>query len=209
MAHHQIVIKLWAEDEDNALQEALDLLEQSLDVRNNVCGWDDIDHGDTFVITDVKKVTQGKCTTFKELEKSLKKQTKDTHKELIKELEEKLKPDLAEILLTKREAALCITDKNEDFKEIVSQRLKAKEDLVVPKFPDIVTHVAECLALAMNPWGNNLMYLLKRIDRIQLCNLYPYDTGYTLQSKDNSLAVIPNEDKKSKHCYYVHCSRHY
>jgi hypothetical protein len=201
--HHGVILKVWAEDKDSALQEALEALENSIDQSNNICGWDYVSEGNTYVIDDSLLSVHG-VSSFKDLEKQQKKQRKDNLKDLIVDFENTIKPYLAEFLLTKRDAALCLQD--ETIRAVVEKRLKAKKDIAVPCFPDLVKKIVTTIVDLLEPV--NLMYLTKKIDRLQRCIEEPLNLNRTLQSTDNGYAEIPCEDKKNKHPYFVFGDRH-
>lgn len=201
--HHGIVIKVWAEDSDSALEAAMEALNDSIDPSNNICGWDYVNEGNTYVINAPLLSVHG-VSSFKALEKQQKQQRKDSLKDLIVDFENTIKPYLAEFLLTKNDAVLCLQD--ETLKPIVEKRLKSKEDILVPSFPDIVKKVVKTIVDLLDPV--NLMYLIKKIDRLQRCIEETLSLSRTLQSTDNGYAEIKCDDKKNKHPYYVWGDRH-
>lgn len=222
MSHYGIVIKIWAEDEDSALQEALNLLEKSCEAPQNDCGWGYVDIGDAYVMTpeEFKKIKGKKIKSFSGLEKHLKQLRLKNKDDLLTELSAKLTPGLAEILMTKSDAPLLIGVENPynvastiqrrtiNLAEILDQRLKSPKDITVPTFPDIVNKVALAISMAMNPYGVNLVYTLRRLQSLNCCIAFPWDTSYTLQSTDNPYAEITCKDRKNKHPYYIHGARH-
>lgn len=207
MSHYKIVVKVWADDEDEAFGEVTDSLNDSVQPGNNV-GWDY--HDDPVHITKKILKSEYKLKSFDELEKKLSAERKDSIEYIRKQIKEDLRDILAPSFLNKEDAVLHVGDNEagEKFIKEVEKILKSKKDKVIPTcFEDILSKVTEAIIGSATDSSSLSLYHLRKLEALEDCidNTDPYTT---LQSTDNPFAELPCDDKEGKFAFYFECDRH-
>jgi hypothetical protein len=201
--HHIIVIKVFAGDSEEGENLVRDALEDSLTPGNNTTGWEFV--GDVDLITK-EELQFFKVSSYKELEAMKKQEQKNNMASLIANLRQDILPLIAPLFMTKTDACLLISTKNEYLKERVETLLKAKEDV---KRPDTFESIMDAFmkVLVDIAMGHSMaMWRMKQIKKMEDCFTEPLPYN-TLQSMDNPYAELPCKNKKGLHPYYFLCDR--
>jgi hypothetical protein len=207
--HHNIVMKVWAEDADDAKSQVSSAIEDSINPEQNNVGWDY--SGDIDLITKDKLQSEYGVKTYSELEKSKLKERDDRMQDLINELHYDLLPTIAPLFLSKDEAPLYVSTENGEFKEYVEKLLKRKKDIKKPetfeKISEVILNIL--VAIAKKDTSHSMMmWRMEQIKKLQYCVENDMELCYTLQSSENPYAEIPCDDTKGLHAYYFVCDRH-
>lgn len=209
MSHHYIVVKVWADDKDEAETFVKEAMEDSIDASNNTCGWSYLN--ECTIINEIDLLQYYKVRTFKELEKKYIAERREHIKGLSECLNADIKPLLAPYFLTKDEAPLYITTEDDDLKKHVEEILKRKRNTTPPKgFEKIVgTFTNFLLSIAKKDVGHSMIMLnMEAIKKLQYCIDDP-SIYNTLQCIDNYYAELPCKNKKGLKPFYFNCDRGY
>ena len=206
--HHQMVLKVWAEDAESAESEASMALDDSISTGNNTCGWD---YGDVILITEDKLQSEHGVKSFKELEMTTRKGQTENMENLIGEVKSDLLLVLTPLFLTKDEAPLYINTEDDDLRKYLEQFLKHKKDINRPdtfeKIHQVITDIV--VGIAQKITGRSmLMYRMEQIKKLQYCLDYP-DEGDALQSHENPFAELPCDDKAGLKPFFFLLDRHF
>jgi hypothetical protein len=205
--HVDILIKIKADSEDEALSDATNQVEES-------CGDGkpfDYVSGEPLVVTKAVLKRDG-VMDYATLEKNWKKHTNlnlARHKASLKDI---FLLELAKRHLSGKEALLYTGRKDQygnDFEsltEVVEASCKTKESK--PEVPKDLDELAEEIVDILSPANVHSMfgYHLKYIEKLQTIKLYPEKPSNTLYCADNNYA---NLGGKGKHTYYIIFDRHY
>ena len=209
--HHNIIIKAWAGDAEEAENLVVDAMEESIQPEHNTVGWDYFDHADLIKEKDLP--TNYKVKTFEELEKNYIKERTTQISDKKACIKEDLKIFLAPYFLTKSEAVLCVGTSAEDteFKKCVEQVLKRKTDIKIPdSFEKILNAITKIVtSIAKKDTGHGMtMFYMEEIKKLQYCIEDP-SPGNTLQCTGNYYAELPCDNKEGLTAFYFRCDRHF
>lgn len=206
-----MVLKVWADDAEEAKDLATSALEESVEAENNSTGWDYV--GDVEVITPEMLQKDFQVSSYKELEEKYTQMRIDNLAAMKANVKRTIKVSLAKRFLPKEEAPLYLQDDPEDFqgefKSYIEKLLKSKKTIKTPKtFDEVLNGVMDVIEDEIEKDGM-FEYYLNQMHKIQKCINYPNDTYITLQCSENHFAVL-NEDEKveGQAVYYVYGDRH-
>jgi hypothetical protein len=210
--HHNIVIKVYGADDDEARNIAFDTLEDSLTPSHNTVGWSYVSQDSLLLITKDQLQPEYGVTTYADLKQKMIQEQKMSLDNLIAQLQADLLPMIASIFLTKDEAPLLINTENDALKAYIEKLMKRKRDVVRPTtFEGIANAFLKIIvSIAKKDTGHSLaMWRLEQIKKMQACIDFPKDISYTLQCTENHYAELPYDDKKGMHPYFYHADRHF
>lgn len=211
MGHYAMILKVWADDAEEAKDLATSALEESVEAENNTTGWDYV--GDVEVITPEMLQKDFQVSSYKELEEKYTQERVEALAAMKANLKRTIKVSLAKRFLPRDEAPLYLQDDPEDiqgeFKSYIEKLLKSKKNIKTPKtFDEILNGVLDAIEDEIKKDGM-FEYYLNQMHKIQKCINYPEDTYTTLQCSENHFATL-NEDEKveGQSVYYVYGDRH-
>lgn len=203
--HHNIIVKVWAENEDLAYSEVSSVINHSINQRGNSVGWDY--SGDITQITKKDLLSKYGVKTFAELERTLIKKRQKAIDNLVNELKHDLIPMIAPIFLNRNEAPLYINTENDELKVYIRKLMTRKKDIKKPQsFEDIIKVILEILINITKK--DMVMYVMEQLNKLQNCVKFPEELYYTLQSINNHYAIIPCDNTKGLRAYYFVCDLH-
>lgn len=206
--HHKIIVKVWADDEEEAENAAKDALEDSVQ-ENNSCGWD-------YLSDDMEHITEDKLPqfgvkTFEELEKKYtgeRKKAIQTTKESIREI---LQKELSDYI-AKDDVPLLLTKHDDEFNAVLEKVLKSKKK--PKKLPTDYTGLVNLVLKVMVDTSSRetlAMYYMEKINELERCISSPESLEYTLQCTENHFAEIPRENTNAaddSKAFYFWADRH-
>ena len=200
--HIFLLAEVRADNAKDALEQAKSLIEDSLEERDNTCGWDYV--GDCKTLTK-KDLAHYGIKTFKEFKENL----INERKERIKVFEDRLLEELRKFLIPKylplSEAPLYLEGHGGE----VSKILKTKRGGRLPKdYDEFEKAIMSVFNHIASKRGFNMAeYYRKMIKELWACINNPQDKYKTLQSTDNHFADL-TADTTGKKTYYVSTDRH-
>jgi hypothetical protein len=204
--HQIIVIKAWGGDADEASSDVSCALEDSIDPKQNTCGWDYV--GDVTLITKPMLQPEFGVSSYAELEKKMLQRRLNSMNSLIKGLRNDLLPIIAPQFMTKNDAVLCVG--NDYLKKHVEKTLKRKRDI---KRPDTFETISEVIlnllvSIAKKDTGHSMMmWRMGQIKKLQYCFTDPHSSN-TLQCSENPYAELPCDNKRGLSPYFFTGDRH-
>jgi hypothetical protein len=191
--HVRCILKLNANNKEEALQVAQSYIESSIEPEENTCGWD----------------YAGECEILIPCE-DLEEHYNKLRKQRIKEISERIRSYLIGYLikyLPLKEAPLLLDDY--DIKEDAERVLKDKNYKSKP-LPDNFIDLIGLLTEVVTELSQNehiFQYYIKQINKIQDCINNPQDPKVCLQCTDNHFADLTKETSGEK-VFYVNTDRH-
>lgn len=218
--HHKILVKIKADNIDEARDEAKSYLENSIDASENTVGWDYL-NDDIITVTE-EDLKQHGVKTFKALEKAWLKSTSANYRDHLKSLKDIFFTELVKRHLSGTKVKTYVGYKDRYGFVVSSDSLKKKDTShdpvgdalrhaarkkIVKPLPIRLDTLAEEMVDIVNPKTDMMIeYHIRQLDKLDTCKRYPKETHTTLQCSDNHFADLNGEGTET---YYFIFDRHF
>jgi len=209
--HINCIMKIKANDEDEARNAAQYYAERSIDAENNNTGWDYASQDGYRVITPAILKSDYNCQTYQELEEHYAQKREESIKEMQERIHDEILRHLVKTHLSLKDAPLLINENfSKEIQKFATYILKKKNHHPKPlpgDFLSLVDFIARTVTAVTRRPGSILDYYIKQINKIQNCIDDPYNHQYTLQCTENFYADLTKETNGKK-VFYVKSDRH-
>jgi len=214
--HEHLLVKIKADNADNATSEVREIMNSSIDSSENEDGWD--------YIGGINQVTQKNLSTFSTTAKSLSElvkefkqciyQYKARHENSLKDL---FFINMAEEYMPSEDVPLYLNKKNQygdkidtyieklgkrvSLNSILEKKLKSPDKKPSKTFSEYIDGFVDSLFS-----DSMIPYHIRQLEKIKRCIEYPKETHITLQCTDNHFADLGGT---GKYTYYFWTDRHH
>ena len=182
MSHYSVILKVRANDAEEAEYFVEDALDQSISCNDNKVGWDYV--GDVTLITPELLQKEFNVQTYEELEKKLEQDRLNAY--------ESLKTKVKHILQTS-----------------MTKQFSTKKDVKPPEsYNEIIDTFIAILDEEIKN-GSQLIYYVKCMERLQKCIQSPEDQYTNLQCPGNTFVILnTGEETEDQPTFYFDSDRH-